>query len=83
MTSSDTQKIIRLETQMEDIKTKVDSGFSDNKATNKRIEDKLDAFISASETRFAHRWVEDGFKWGVGIILSTVLVALLALVIKK
>lgn len=83
MTDSDSQKIIKLETQMEDIKSKVDTGFADNKDTNKRIEDKLDKFIEAAETKFAHRWVEDSFKWGVGLVVSSVILALLALVIKK
>lgn len=83
MTGSEEVKIMRLQTQMENIEEKVDEGFKDNKKTNERIEKKIDDFILASEKKFAGMWVEQGAKWVITLIIGSIIVATLALTIKK
>ena len=51
--------------------------------TVKRIEDKLDKFIDCAEKKFSKKWVEDVLIWGGGIIGSALLLALMALILKK
>lgn len=83
MTETDGLKIVKLQTQMENIEEKVDEGFKDNKKTNERIEKKLDDFILASEKKFAGMWVEQGVKWVLTLIIGSIIMATLALTIKK
>ncbi len=83
MTDQDALKIVRLETQMTNIEEKVDSGFDENKQATTRIEKKIDDFIIASEKKFAGIWVEQGAKWVLTLIVGSIIVAMLALVVKK
>ena len=82
MTQTDSNKIIRLQTQMENIEQKVDHGFADNKATNERIERKLEDFIAIADKKYANIWVEQGAKWALTLVIGAVIVALLSLTLK-
>lgn len=62
------ESIIELKTQVNNI----EKGIGEIKDTLKTFDDK-----------FASKWVESFIKWGIMGVLGAVLVALLALVIKK
>lgn len=78
---TDGERIIKLETQMDNIEQKVDAGF---RASEKRHEDltkMLSDFIEKSDRRFASKWVEKAV-WGASAVMGTgLLIAILANVI--
>lgn len=83
MTESESNRIVRLETSMQNLEKKVDEGFLANSKANERMEGKIDAFIERSERVYAAKWVEEGAKWALGIVIGAFILALTALVIHK
>ncbi|MES2216678.1 MAG: hypothetical protein V4481_05295 [Patescibacteria group bacterium] len=77
------ERIIKLETQMNNIEKKVEDGF---KASEKRfdsLEDTMKKFIEKSDTKFASKWVEK-VVWGVCTVVGcTLLGAALSKIIIK
>ncbi len=64
------ERIIRIETQMDNIEKKIDG-----------VSNILEKFIEQSEKRFASKWVEKVL-WGIGAIIGTAfLVSIISLVI--
>lgn len=51
--------------------------------TVKRIEDKLDKFIDSAEKKFSKKWVEGVLIWGGTAVGSCIILALMALILKK
>lgn len=75
------ERIVKLETQMNNIENKVDEGF---KASEKQIEDVknlLTNFIEKSEKKFASKWVEKAIWSAASIVGTSVLLAVLSLVL--
>jgi hypothetical protein len=69
---NDRERLIKLETQMENIETKVDE-----------LKDMLTKFIETSDGKFASKWVEDALKWVLYTVAGILVVSLLALVVKQ
>lgn len=83
MTDTDITKITRLEEQMKNLDEKMVEGFDDIKENIKRIETVINAFMEKSDDKFAAKWVENGAKYVVGLVFGAVILALVALIIKK
>lgn len=67
-------RIIKLETQMDNIEKKVDDGF-------RRMEKKMDDFITKSQDTFASKWVEKAV-WGVcAVVGGSIVLAVLSKII--
>ena len=62
---------------------KLETNVTNTSNTVKRIEDKLDKFIDCAEKKFSKKWVEGVLIWGGSIIGATLLLALMALILKK
>lgn len=77
------ERIIKLETQMDNIENKVDRGFEAVGKSQAELNIKLDNFIEKSENRFASKWVEKAV-WGcAAIILTAVILAGLSIILIK
>ena len=83
MSEPDINKIIRLEEQMKNLDEKVVEGFNDVRADIVRLEESLKQFISSSESKFADKWVEKVVGGGVALVLTSIVFAILALIIQK
>jgi hypothetical protein len=70
------ERIIKLETQMDNIEKKVDDGFKATDARFDNMEKLVKDFIEKSESKFASKWVEKVL-WGAGAIIGTSLLAAL------
>lgn len=68
---------------MKNLDEKVGEGFSDVRADIVRLEESLKQFISNSEGKFAAKWVEKVASGGIALVLTTIVFAILALVIQK
>lgn len=69
-TLSEAERLVKLETQMDNIEKKVDIGFAS-------LEQKLDSFIKASDEKYAPKWVEKAVWIVVTAGLGAVVVAVL------
>lgn len=77
------ERLTRLETQMDNIEEKVDAGFKASEQRHADLKKIMTDFIEKSEDRFASKWVEKAI-WGVcTIVFTSVIVAILSLIIKK
>lgn len=65
------ERIIRLETKMDDIEKKVDNGFA-------AVMNRLDSL----DEKFAAKWVEQAIKWTVVTIIGAVLLYSLSQILK-
>lgn len=83
MSDNNETKIAVLQTQMSNLEGQVKTGFKETKDDIGELNRKFDAFITSAEGRFASKWVEDGLKWAISLILGAVILALVALVIKS
>lgn len=94
MTEDNSLKIAVLQTQMENIDTKVEAGFKalkeDNirvevsvKADILRLENALKEFITGTEKKFASKWVETAVSWATYTVIGLVISSLVYLVVKK
>lgn len=76
------ERLIKLETQMENLKDIVDKGFKESKESQEALSKIISDFIEKSENRFASKWVEKAV-WGVAsLIITGFVTAVLALVFK-
>lgn len=64
---------------MKNIESKVD----DIKIDIVRIEQTIHEFIEKSENKFAAKWVENSAKFVVATVIGSIILAIVALVIKK
>jgi predicted nucleic acid-binding Zn-ribbon protein len=79
---NDGERIIKLETQMDNIENKVDEGFDRLEKSQNELKETLKNFIEKSDGKFASKWVEKA-AWSVAsVIIIAVLGAVIALVIK-
>ena len=76
------------ENKHNDKMTKLTLGQQENRQETKhiketvcRIESTLKNFVDSAGTQYADKWVENGLKWGITVVLSTVILAVLGTVI--
>lgn len=81
--ATDGERLIKVETQMDNIEKKVDKGFEDGARQHAELKKMFVDFTEKSEQRFASKWVEKAVYSAVGLICVAVITALLSQVILK
>lgn len=66
------ERMARLEEKVDGITGKVND-----------LQETLSKFIESADERYAPKWVADGAKWLIGIIIGAVVIAVLALILKQ
>lgn len=79
---TDGERLAILETNMKNIEQKVDDGFTSAKKDNDDLKKLLSDFIEKSEKHFAAKWVETAMWSGIGLVATTLLGSLMALILK-
>jgi hypothetical protein len=82
MTKLETERLAIVETQIKDMGQRMDRQFGENAETNRRIESKLDDFISCADKKFAPAWVAWFIKLWIGGLLTSA-IGLLVYLIQK
>lgn len=80
---TEAERIIKLETQMDNIEEKIEEGFKASEQRHHDLRKIMTDFIDKSEDKFASKWVEKVL-WGVAATMFTSIgLAILSLVLRK
>lgn len=66
------ERMAKIEEKVDGLKENIDD-----------IKTTLNSFIASADERYAPKWVADALKWAIGIVVGTVILAVLSLVIFK
>ena len=70
----------KLETNLDNLTNKLEEHNIDQKKDIKDIKDTINNFIKEADKKYAPMWVAEGFKWGIKIVITAVILTILSII---